>query len=459
MVATGGRVVALTPANAAHRHRRSAISGHVAAARGRRLRDVGHLGCRHRGRGHVAGGEAHLAAISRALAVDGVGSYIIFRVGSQAGYVHREAARSRAAAGVATARRRNVACAPADAALGHRRAAVSGHVAAARGRRLRDVRHLGCRHCGRGHVLAGGKAHLRAVGCALAVDGVCADVIGRVRCQAGHVRRERTRPRTAAGVAAVSGRIVACAPANAACSNLKSAVVGNIAATCCRCCRYIGYIIGCHCWHSILSGYLTLQTIGCPLTCSGISPHIIFSINRKLCDIACKLPRSGAVSRMAVACRRVVARTPANAACSDIQSTVVGNIAAAHRRCCRYIGYIIGRNRWHGVIIGGENFRVCFYYINAIGILINVIVPGVGLQITECNNKNIVSNIGCKLFSSGHVAACAHVSVNIFKFYRICVACRNGCRSSAFHNVLRINLQFVNLQLVFFAGKQGCYNK
>ena len=122
--------------------------------------------------------EAHLAAIARALAVDGIGADVIGGVRCQAGHVRRERTRPRAAAGVAAAHGRVVACAPADAALGHRRAAVSGHVAPARGRRLRDVRHLGRRHRGRGHVLAGGEAHLAAIARALAVGSVGPHIIG-----------------------------------------------------------------------------------------------------------------------------------------------------------------------------------------------------------------------------------------------------------------------------------------
>ena len=122
----------------------------------------------------------HVIAIARALAVYGVGAHMVGRLARQAGHVHRKRACACAAARMAAIRRRVRTRAPADAALRYRCAAVCRHVAAARGRGLRYVRHRARRHRRGANVLAGGEAHFVAVGCAGAVLRVGSHVVGRV---------------------------------------------------------------------------------------------------------------------------------------------------------------------------------------------------------------------------------------------------------------------------------------
>ena len=131
---------------------------------------------------------------------------------------------------MAAASGRVLARAPADATLGHCGIARSGHVAAASGGGLRDVRHLARRHRRNGHNLAGRKAHLTTVCRASTVGGVGANVIGRVGRQASHVHRVAARARAAADMAAANGRGLARAPADAALSHLATTVICHVAA-------------------------------------------------------------------------------------------------------------------------------------------------------------------------------------------------------------------------------------
>ena len=223
------RVLARAPAHASRRHCGTPAVGHVATTGGRRLGNVRHRVGGHGRHGHIlCGGEAHLVAVGRTNAVLRIGAHIIGRVGGQASHVAGIVSRARAVAGMAATGCGVVGCAPADAALGHVGTTRGRHIAAARGCSLGDICHLGCRHCW--HVGRGAEAHFAAIACALAVLGVGAHIVDGACRQTCHVAGVCACARAARGMAAGGGRVVACAPADAALGNCGSAVGGHVAA-------------------------------------------------------------------------------------------------------------------------------------------------------------------------------------------------------------------------------------
>ena len=190
--------------------------------------DVAHLARGHRRRTYILGsGETHLVAVAGALAVNGIGTHIIFRVLGEAGHVADESACAFAARGMAAAGCRVMARAPADAALRHRRATIVGHIAAALCSGLGDVAHFIGRH--RGHIGGGAERNFVAVRGTHAVLGVCTNVIGSARIKSSKLNAETASTSAAGGMGAFYGGAVFGAPADAALRHWCAAVVGHFA--------------------------------------------------------------------------------------------------------------------------------------------------------------------------------------------------------------------------------------
>ena len=153
MLSHDRRVGGGAPADTALGHRRTAVSGHHAAAHCVVLDNVGHGRSNHRGQlrhgGHVVGGEGDLLSVGRAEAVGGVSAGVVGGVRGETAHQSGEAAHTGAFVRVCAGDCRLRVNTPADAAFCHGVVAHAGHDAAAVGRCLGDVAdHRGGHHRG-----------------------------------------------------------------------------------------------------------------------------------------------------------------------------------------------------------------------------------------------------------------------------------------------------------------------
>ena len=334
MTAAGGRVMGCAPADAARCHGGSATIGYITAACGCGLLYVGHLARGHRRGAHIlCRGEVHLVAVAHACAVFGVGPHVVVGVGSQAGHVHRKAACTCAAVGMATANRGVVARTPAHTALGHLRAAFVSHVAAAPRRGLRDIAHLARSH--RRQVGIGGQRLLAAVGCACAVGSVSSHIVGGAWGEIGQLNGEASRACAAAAVRACRGRVVARTPADASLRHDGAACVGHLAM-----CRGAADVARHHRGQCGCRGEVLLLTIGGALAVGDVSPYVVF---RARCEVAYAhgvFSRSCAAVRMVAAGGRAGAGAPANASFRHRAATLFAHLAMPHGRGGGDVGHI-----------------------------------------------------------------------------------------------------------------------
>ena len=201
VAAGNGRILAGAPANAACRHICTAVGGYVAAA-------GGGSGCNV---GDGAGGHSWGGAVYRHGDTLSAGAAVLVRTshGVGGGGCRTDGDGGRGGVGAPSVAAR--------AGGGERSAA-----AVVDGGSTVDADGYG--------VTSGGETSLRAVGRPHAVGGVCPYVVGGVRRKIGDAAGERPRAGAVGGVVAGDGRVLAGAPANAACRHICAAVGGYIAA-------------------------------------------------------------------------------------------------------------------------------------------------------------------------------------------------------------------------------------
>ena len=326
MAAAYGWVMARAPTHATSRHICAAAVGHIATTCGSCGGDVGNLVGSHGG--HCSRSlETHFVTIARAFAVLGVGTHIVGRVGCQTCHIHSIGACTSATVRMAAARRRVVARAPADAALCHRGTAVARHVATACSRGLGDVCHLACRHRGCRVVLRGLETHLVAITGALAVDGVGAHIVGGVRRQASNVDGVAAHARTAGGMAAAGGRVVAGAPTDAALGHLNPAVVGHIAAALRCSLRDVAHFLGGHRGLVGRGAESHFVAVGGANIVSGVCAHIVSGARGKIGEFHTETAHTRAARGMGPFRSRGMFGTPTDAALGHLRAAVRSHLA------------------------------------------------------------------------------------------------------------------------------------
>ncbi len=286
----------------------------------------------------------------------------------QSGHVANVAARAFAACGVATAGRRVVARAPADAALRYCQAAVIRHVAAALGRRLGDVAHLACGHCR----LVGlrTEVHLVAVARALAVLGVGAHIVGRAWVEIRQLHTEATRTRAARRMGALRGRSVLRAPADAALRHISAAIAGHLA-------------MGRGAFHLTRDNYgssdvfrrreLHLLAVGKPCGILGIGSHIVGGVRGEFRDVNRVGTRACAIVGVVVVNGGLMGRAPANATACHVGTSVIGDVAAGLCRGAGDVAYLARGHRGQLGALCGKMYLIAIIH--------HIVAHGVGLHV------------------------------------------------------------------------------
>ena len=227
MAVAHGRTRLGAPADAAFGHCAAALVGHRAMALSRCGRNIGYLLGGYHWQAFQSH-EAHFGTISNALGVLGVSPNIIGRIGSQPCHIHCIITGACAAVGVAVADGWIVVGAPANAAFSDTASTLVGHIAATLGTGGSDVGDGRSGHYGQ--TLCCGESQIVAVGSALGIGGITADVIGGAGGQPRQVNAENAQSGfTGCLMMSCDGRVGVFAPTHATLNEIAATVVTYIA--------------------------------------------------------------------------------------------------------------------------------------------------------------------------------------------------------------------------------------